>query len=44
MKEVQVNLSKPSAGSHDQEQVTKFDRAKRIARRFILYFIDWVIE
>ena len=38
----QLNLHQPC--NDVQHQETKFDRAKRIARRCILYFVDWVIE
>ena len=35
---------KPHSDSDLKEHETKIDRAKRIARRCILYFVDWVIE
>ena len=46
---MKLNLSKqhnPHQPCRDevQDQERKFDRAKRIARRCILYFVDWVIE
>ncbi len=41
--DMKLNLSK-QLNTHSEEQETRMDRAKRIARRCILYFVDWVIE
>ena len=43
---MKLNLSKQSNPHqlHNEEHETKFDKAKHIIRKCILYFVDWVIE